>query len=75
MDGNGSKDHPTLSGEVVLARTKEFVYYYKQLEVTEIEGDLLQAIIAKGSAVVETFHSKLIKAQRELSQTETEQLP
>jgi len=54
---------------------KEFVYDYKQLEVTKIEGDLLQATIAKDSAIVETLYKKLIQAKRELSQTEAEQLP
>ncbi len=74
-DANVTNNHPILTGKIVLAHLKEFLDYYKRLEVAEIEGDLLKAIIAKDSAKVEALYRKLIVAKRELSQTESEQLP
>jgi hypothetical protein len=74
-DANVTNNHPILTGKIVLAHMKEFLDYYKRLEVAEIEGDLLKAIIAKNSAKVEALYRKLIVAKRELSQTESEQLP
>ena len=74
-DANVTNNHPILTGKIVLAHLKESLDYYKRLEVAEIEGDLLKAIIAKDSAKVETLYRKLIGAKRELNQTESEQLP
>ena len=74
-DANVTNNHPILTGRIVLAHLKESLDYYKRLEVAEIEGDLLKAIIAKDSAKVETLYRKLIEAKKELSQAESEQLP
>jgi len=74
-DANVTNNHPILTGKIVLAHLKEFLDYYKRLEVAEIEGDLFKALVRKDSAKVEALYSKLIEAKRELSETESEQLP
>ncbi len=74
-DANVTNNHPILTGKIVLAHLKEFLDYYKRLEVAEIEGDLFKALVRKDSAKVEALYRKLIEAKRELSQTESEQLP
>jgi hypothetical protein len=45
-DANVTNNHPLLTGKIVLAHLKETMDYYKRLEVAELEGDLLKAIIA-----------------------------
>lgn len=73
-DANVTNNHPILTGKIVLAHLKESLEYYKRLEVAEIEGDLLKAIIAKDSAKVETLYRKLLQAKFVLSQAESAEL-
>lgn len=74
-DANVTNNHPILTGKIVMAHFKESLDYYKRLEVTEIEGDLLKAIVAKKDmAKVRTLYKKLAKAKRILSQAESDQL-
>ena len=73
-DANVTNNHPLLTGRIVLAHFKESGDYYKRLEVAEIEGDLLKAVVAKNGAKVEALYRKLIEARLILSQEEASQL-
>ncbi|MCK8601410.1 DUF5661 family protein [Desulfoferrobacter suflitae] len=73
-DANVTNNHPILTGKIVLAHLKESLDYYERLEVAELEGDLLKALIAKNPAKLETLYKKLVEARRVLSKTEAEQL-
>ncbi len=73
-DANVTNNHPILTGRIVLAHLKESMDYYKRLEVAEIEGDILKALIAKNLAKVEALHKKLVQAKLALHQAESRQL-
>ena len=44
-DANVTNNHPILTGKIVLAHLKETMDYYERIDVAEIEGDLLKAIL------------------------------
>lgn len=73
-DANVTNNHPLLTGKIVLAHLKESLDYYKRLEVAELEGDLLKAMVSKDSAKVQGLYRKLLKAKLILSQAESDQL-
>ena len=73
-DANVTNNHPILTGKIVLAHLKESMDYYKRLEVAEIEGDILKALVAKDLAKVEALHKKLVRAKLALYQVESRQL-
>ena len=73
-DANVTNSHPILTGKIVLAHFKESLDYYKRLEIAEIEGDLLKAVVAKNPAKVEALYRKLIHARLILSQEEASKL-
>ena len=73
-DANVTNNHPLLTGKIVLAHLKESMDYYKRLEVAEIEGDILKALVAKNPAKVEALHKKLVQAKLALHQVEAKQL-
>jgi hypothetical protein len=73
-DANVTNNHPVLTGKIVLAHLKESMDYYKRLEVAEIEGDILKALVAKNLAKVEALHKKLAQAKLALYQAESRQL-
>lgn len=73
-DANVTNNHPILTGKIVLAHLKESMDYYKRLEVAEIEGDILKALVTKNLAKVEALHKKLAKAKLALCQVESKQL-
>ncbi len=73
-DANVTNNHPMLTGKIVLAHLKESMDYYKRLEVAEIEGDILKALVAKNLAKVEALHKKLAQAKLALCQVESKQL-
>ncbi len=66
-DANVTNNHPILTGRIVLAHLKETMDYYQRIEVAEIEGDLLQAILAKNIDRIESKYKLLSKAQKELN--------
>jgi hypothetical protein len=73
-EANVTNNHPILTGKIVLAHLKESLNYYKLLEVAELEGDLLKAILAKNMAKTKNVYKKLAKAKIDLSKAESEQL-
>ncbi len=73
-EANVTNNHPILTGKIVLAHFKETIDYYQRLEVAEIEGDLLKAVVSKDPPKIATLYEKLLKAKQQLSQSETETL-
>ena len=73
-DANVTNNHPLLTGKIVLAHLKETLDYYARLEVAELEGDLLKALVAKNPAKVERLYKKLVEARLALSKAETAQI-
>lgn len=73
-DANITNNHPVLTGKIVLAHLKETMDYYKRIEVAEIEGDLLKAVISKNMEKIESKYKKLIKAQKALNKAISDQL-
>ncbi len=73
-DANVTNNHPILTGKIVLAHLKETMDYYKRIDVAEIEGDLLKAILSKNIEKIQSKYKKLIEAQRALNQAVDDQL-
>ncbi|MDO8282663.1 MAG: DUF5661 family protein [Thermodesulfovibrionia bacterium] len=73
-DANVTNNHPVITGKIVLAHLKETMDYYKRIDVAEIEGDLLKAVLAKDIKKIEAKYKKLIKAQKELNQAVAKQM-
>jgi len=73
-DANVTNNHPILTGKIVLAHFKEALEYYQRLDVAEIEGDVLKAVVANDSAKLQTLCRKLINAKLELQKTESKRL-
>jgi len=73
-DANVTNNHPILTGKIVIAHLKETMDYYERLEVAEIEGDLLKAVLSKNSGKIESKYRQLIEAQKLLNQAVAKQL-
>ena len=73
-DANVTNNHPILTGKIVLAHLKETMDYYTRLDIAELEGDLLKAIVSKDLSKIESKYKKLIQSQGLLSKTVSAQL-
>ncbi|MBA3005879.1 MAG: hypothetical protein KKB91_02785 [Proteobacteria bacterium] len=73
-DANVTNNHPILTGMIVIAHLKETMDYYERIDVAEIEGDLLQAILSRNIEKIESKYKKLIEAQNILNQSIANQL-
>jgi hypothetical protein len=73
-EANVTNNHPILTGKIVLAHFKETPDYYQRLEVAEIEGDLLKAVVSKNPPKVAALYEKLLRARHELSRAEKESI-
>ena len=73
-DANVTNNHPILTGKIVLAHLKETMDYYKRIEVAEIEGDLLKAVLTKNMSKIESKYKKFVEAQRVLNKAVANQL-
>ncbi len=71
-EANVTNNHPILTGKIVLAHFKESLDYYQRLEVAEIEGDILKAVVSKNGTKVMALYEKLVKAKLDLSHAEEE---
>jgi hypothetical protein len=69
-----TNNHPILTGKIVLAHLKETMDYYLRLDVAEIEGDILKALVAGKLEKVAVLHQKLGRARMALQQAEAAQL-
>jgi len=73
-DANVTNNHPVLTGKIVIAHLKETMDYYKRLDVVEIEGDILKAILARDVNKILSKYKKLTAAQELLADAIAEQL-
>jgi hypothetical protein len=73
-DANVTNNHPLLTGLIVLAHFKESLEYYKFLEVAELEGDLLKAVVAGQSKKLKTYYGRLAEARIALRKAELARL-
>ena len=73
-DANVTNNHPILTGMIVLAHMKESLDYYRLLEVAELEGDLLKAVLSKNLKKIEEKYKKLSEAQVALNKSIAKQL-
>src|SRR4030042_4759581 len=63
-DANVTNNHPILTGKIVIAHLKETMDYYERIDVAEMEGDLLKAILSRNIEKIELKYRKLIEAQK-----------
>ncbi|PKN21054.1 MAG: hypothetical protein CVU71_03495 [Deltaproteobacteria bacterium HGW-Deltaproteobacteria-6] len=73
-DANVTNNHPILTGKIVLAHLKETMDYYRRIDVAELEGDLLKAILEGNAAKIRAKYEKLAEAQKVLSDVIAKQL-
>ena len=72
-DANVTNNHPILTGKIVVAHLKETMDYYERIDVAEMEGDLLKAILSRNIERIESKYKKLIEAQNLLNQSVADQ--
>ena len=58
---------------IVLAHLKETMDYHKRIDVAEIEGDLLKAVLSRNVSKIESKYKKLIEAQKALNKAIADQ--
>jgi hypothetical protein len=73
-DANVTNNHPILTGKIVLAHLKESSYYYKLLDVAELTGDLMEAIMDDQCPELKSLYMRLANARMILNQAEMERL-
>jgi hypothetical protein len=73
-DANVTNNHPLLTGLIVLAHLKESLDYYKLLEVAELEGDLLKAVVRGQSKKIRGYYGRLAEARINLRKAELARL-
>ena len=73
-DANVTNNHPILTGKIVIAHLKETMDYYERIDVAEMEGDLLKAVLSRNIEKIELKYKKLIEAQNLLNQGVANQL-
>ncbi len=69
-DANVTNNHPLLTGMIVLAHLKEMLDYYMRLDVAELQGDLLKALLANNPEKMAMKYQQLLVAQADLSEYE-----
>jgi hypothetical protein len=69
-DANVTNNHPLLTGLIVLAHFKESLDYYRLLEVAELEGDLIKAVVRGDAQKTKNTYGRLARARIALSQAE-----
>jgi hypothetical protein len=73
-DANVTNNHPVLTGKIVLAHLKETLDYYTRLEIAELEGDLLKALVSGDQVKLSSKYQKLLEAKFLLSKEEQAQM-
>jgi hypothetical protein len=71
---NVTNNHPLLTGKIVLAHFMEMLDYYRRLEVAELEGDLLKALVRKDMAKARKYFKRIAQAKEELAVDEGKRL-
>ena len=73
-DANITNNHPILTGKIVLAHLKETMDYYRRIDVAELEGDLLKAVLSGNVAKITSKYKKLLEAEKALNESVANQL-
>ena len=73
-DANVTNNHPLLTGLIVLAHFKESLDYYRLLEVAELEGDLLKAVVKGQTKKIKDYYGRLAQARIELRKSDIARL-
>jgi hypothetical protein len=73
-DANVTNNHPVLTGKIVIAHLKETMDYYRRIDVAEMEGDLLKAILSKNMEKIQSKYKSLIEAQKALNKAVEDQI-
>ncbi len=73
-DANVTNNHPLLTGLIVLAHFKESLDYYRLLDVAELEGDLLKAVVRGQTKKIKDYYARLAKARIVLRKAEIDRL-
>ena len=71
---NVTNNHPILTGKIVLAHFMEMLDYYQRLEVAELEGDLMKALVKGDMTKARNYFKRIAKAKEELAQSEAKGL-
>lgn len=73
-DANVTNNHPLLTGKIVIAHLKETMDYYQRIDVAEMEGDLLKAILSRNVEKIEAKFKGLVEARKALNEVVEKQL-
>lgn len=73
-DANVTNNHPLLTGLIVMAHFKETLDYYRLLEVAELEGDLVKALVKGDVKKIQNYYRRLDQARIVLYQAQLKQL-
>jgi hypothetical protein len=73
-DANVTNNHPLLTGLIVMAHFKETLDYYRLLEVAELEGDLVKALVKGDVKKIRNYYRRLDQARIVLCQAQLKQL-
>jgi len=73
-DANVTNNHPLLTGLIVMAHFKETLDYYRLLEVAELEGDLVKALVKGDVKKIQNYYRRLDQARIVLYQAQLRQL-
>jgi hypothetical protein len=73
-DANVTNNHPLLTGLIVMAHFKESLDYYRLLEVAELEGDLIKALVKGDLKKIRQYYVRLDQARIVLYQAQLKQL-
>jgi Protein of unknown function (DUF5661) len=73
-DANVTNNHPILTGKIVIAHLKEMIDYYRRIDVAEMEGDLLKAILSGDIKKIQYKYKRLIESQISLNQAVLDQM-
>jgi hypothetical protein len=73
-DANVTNNHPLLTGKIVMAHLKESIDYYRRLEVAELEGDMIKAIVEGNQTKLESLIKRVEQAKLNLTQSVIKQL-
>ena len=73
-DANVTNNHPILTGRIVIAHLKETMDYYRRIDVAEMEGDLLKAILSRDIEKIESKYKKLIESEKTLNKAVEDQI-
>jgi hypothetical protein len=73
-EANVTNNHPLLTGRIVVAHLKETLDYYLRLNVAELEGDAMRALVDGNQERLAAKYANLLAARARLSEREEKSL-